>query len=39
MRKQLEIFKAILTGRISVDYINKTTIRRTPGNVTDVAHN
>jgi hypothetical protein len=39
MRKQVEIFKAILTGNISVDYINKTTIRRTPGNVTDVGHN
>ena len=39
MRKEREIFKAILKGNISVDYIHKTTIRRPPGNVTDVSHN
>jgi len=33
------IFKAILTGKASVKYIHKTAIKRTPGDVTYVAHN
>jgi hypothetical protein len=33
------MFKAMLRGNVSLDYINKTTMRRTPGNVTDITHN
>ena len=36
---KVQILKAIVTGKISVTPIDKISIRRTPGDVTDVAHN
>jgi hypothetical protein len=38
MRKKLATFKALITGDASIEYIDKTSIRRTPGDVTEVAH-
>lgn len=35
MHKALETFKAIIAGDVSIEYINKTPIKRTPGDVTD----
>jgi hypothetical protein len=39
MRKSLAIFKALTSGDMSIEYIGKTAIKRTPGDVTEVAHN
>ena len=38
MRKKLTIFKALITGDASIEHIDKTSIRRTPGDVTEVSH-
>ena len=38
MRKKLAIFKALIAGDASIEYIDKTSIKRTPGDSTaDVA--
>lgn len=39
MHKELETFKALVAGNISIKHIGKTAIKRTPGEVTEVAHN
>jgi hypothetical protein len=39
MRKELAIFKAILSGDLLIENVSKTVIKRTPGDVTEVAHN
>lgn len=36
---KVRILKAIVTGKVSVIPVDKIKIRRTPGDVTDVAHN
>lgn len=36
MRKELAALKAVIAGNASIEYINKRSIRRTPGDVTDV---
>lgn len=35
----LEIVKSLILGRIHIDTLEKTSISRTPGDVTDIAHN
>jgi hypothetical protein len=35
MRKELAIFKAIIASDASIEYIDKTPIKRTPGEVTE----
>ena len=37
MRKELATFKALIAGDASIDYIAKTPIKRTPGDVTEQA--
>jgi hypothetical protein len=39
MRKFLALVKGITVGDIAVERIEKTYISRTPGDVTEVAHN
>jgi hypothetical protein len=39
MRKVIAIIKALFQGKASIDYVGKTLISRTPGDVTEVAHN
>jgi hypothetical protein len=39
MRKLLAILKEMVKGGVSIDLIDKTSISRTPGNVTDMGHN
>jgi hypothetical protein len=39
MHKKLATFKAIIARDASIEYINKTPVKRTPGDVTVVAHN
>jgi hypothetical protein len=34
MHKKLAIFKALIDGNASIEYVNKTAIKRTPGDVT-----
>jgi hypothetical protein len=36
MHKALETFKAIIAGDVSIEYIDKKPIKRTPGDVTDL---
>jgi hypothetical protein len=36
MHKALETFKAIIAGDVSIEYVDKTPIKRTPGDVTDL---
>jgi hypothetical protein len=39
MRKELATFKALITGDASIRYIDKTPIKRTPGETTEqLAH-
>jgi hypothetical protein len=38
MRKELATFKALITGNASIRYIDKTPIKRTPGDTTEVTH-
>ena len=37
MRKELATFKALIAGDASIEYIDKTPIKRTPGDITDIA--
>ena len=39
MRKLLTILKEMVKGGISIEFIDKTSISRTPGDVTDMGHN
>jgi hypothetical protein len=40
MRKKVAKIRALISGRASIDYIDKTLISRTPGNVTEeLGHN
>jgi hypothetical protein len=39
MRKELATIKAIISGNVSIEYSDKTTIKRTPGDTTEMAHN
>lgn len=39
MRKSVAIMKALINDEASIEYIAKTLISRTPGEVTDVGHN
>ena len=39
MRKELATFKALIKGEASIEYINKTPISKTPGDLTmDCGH-
>ncbi len=39
MRKELATFKALIKGEASIEYIDKTAIKKTPGDITmDAAH-
>jgi hypothetical protein len=38
MRKEVATFKALITGDVSIEYIDKTPIKRTPGDMTEVSH-
>jgi hypothetical protein len=35
MRKQIALLKALIMGTASIEFINKRSVRRTPGEVTD----
>jgi hypothetical protein len=39
MRKLFAITRAIFDGHASIDYVEKTRIAKTPGDVTDLVHN
>lgn len=39
MRKEGAILKAILFGQASIEFIRKTPVTRTPGEVTELTHN
>jgi hypothetical protein len=39
MHKYYELTKALIRGNVSVNRLDKTSISRTPGDVTDVVHN
>jgi hypothetical protein len=39
MRKSVAKIKALINGEASIEYIGKTLISKTPGEVTDVGHN
>ena len=39
MRKSVAIMKALINDEASIEYIGKTLISKTPGEVTDVGHN
>lgn len=39
MRKSVAILKALINDEASIEYVGKTLISKTPGDVTDVAHN
>jgi len=40
MHKELSIFKGLFKGDVSINYIDKVKITKTPGDTTmDVAHN
>lgn len=39
MRKKLATLKALIAGDASIDCIDKTFIKRTPGDTTEVPHN
>lgn len=39
MRKFYELAKALIRGNASVNRLDKTSVSRTPGDVTDVVHN
>jgi hypothetical protein len=38
MRKELATIKSLIAGDASIEYIDKTTIKRTPGDTTEVTH-
>jgi hypothetical protein len=39
MLKQLKIIKALIAGTASIEYVHKTPIKRTPGEITECSHN
>ena len=39
MRKELSTFKAIIVGDVSVGFFDKTPIKKTRGDTTEMAHN
>lgn len=39
MRKEIATFKAIIVGDVSIEYSDRTSIKRTPGDITEMAHN
>ena len=39
MRKAIALIRAFIRGKVSIDYVGKTLISRTPGDVTEVSHN
>lgn len=39
MGKSVAKIKALISGEASIEYIRKTLISKTPGDVTDVGHN
>ena len=39
MHKKLSIIKALVAGDASIEFIDKTPIKRTPGDTTIVGHN
>jgi hypothetical protein len=39
MRKLLAIMRGIFYGEASIDYVEKTRVSKTPGDVTDMPHN
>jgi hypothetical protein len=39
MGKSLAIIKGVIRGDVAIERIEKTFISRTPGDVTEVAHN
>ena len=39
MRKLLAIIRSLIDGRASIESVGKTSISRTPGDVTDIPHN
>lgn len=39
MRKLLATMKALMSGGVSIDSVDKTTVSRAPGNVTELGHN
>jgi hypothetical protein len=39
MRKAIATIRALIRGEASIDYVDKTLISRTPGDVTHVGHN
>jgi hypothetical protein len=39
MRKLLAIIMALINGGASIDFVDKSPISRTPGDVTELSHN
>jgi hypothetical protein len=39
MRKLFAIMRAIFDGQASIDYVEKTRVLKSPGDVTDLTHN
>ena len=39
MRKVIAIIRAFFRCEVSIDYVGKALISRTPGDVTEVSHN
>jgi hypothetical protein len=39
MRKEVATFKAIIAGDASIDFSYRKSIKRTPGDTTEMAHN
>ena len=39
MRKSVAIIKALINNEASIEYVGKTLVLKTPGEVTDVPHN
>jgi hypothetical protein len=35
MRKELATFKALISGGAKIEYIDKTSVKKTPGEVTE----
>jgi hypothetical protein len=39
MHKAIEMIRALIKGEAVIEYVDKTLVSRTPGDVTDVGHN
>lgn len=39
MRKFYAIIKALICGGVSIDFVDKTRVSKTPGDVTELTHN